>query len=198
MSIPNKSEDVDSFDHRSRGYEASFTQFLFFDRVQHIVLDLAASGKPPATVLDIGCGTGRLLRKAAALWPGVHLIGVDPAEGMLNEARRRSPEITFHLGQAESLPLPDASADLVMSTLSFHHWEDQPKGICEAARVLRPGGRFVLADILTPLRLARVFVHGRQTEPGGVRTMFTNAGLKVNYQRRRLGWIVLVTLGEVK
>ena len=198
MSIPDKSRDVADFDRRSKGYEASFSQVIFFDPVQRMVLDLASAGQPPETILDIGCGTGRLLRKAAARWPGAHLIGVDPADGMLREARQRSPNVLFYPGQAEALPLPDASVDLVMSTLSFHHWEDQPKGIREAARVLRPGGRFALADVLTPLLLARVFVHGRQTEPAAVRAMFTSAGLKVNYQHRRWLYIVLLTVGEAE
>ncbi len=150
MTIPDKSEDIESFDRRAGGYEASFTQRLFFDPVQRAVLDLAARDAPPENILDIGCGTGRLLRKAAARWPDARLIGVDPADGMIRQARQRTPQATFFSGQAEALPLPAASFDLITSTNSFHHWADQRQGIREVARTLRPGGQFVLADLLLP------------------------------------------------
>ncbi len=79
------------------------------------------------------------------------MIGVDAAEKMIEQATQLFPEAEFHVAMAEALPLPDASVDLAFSTLSFHHWANQAKGISEVARVLRPQGRFLLADITIPL-----------------------------------------------
>jgi SAM-dependent methyltransferase len=125
---PYQSRDVQRFERWSRTYEESWMQRRLFSRVHAAVLDLAATASPPAVVLDVGCGTGRLLRAAAARWPEAQLIGVDPAQGMVDVARELTPGATFHRGLAEALPLADASVDLVTSTLSFHHWRDQAAG----------------------------------------------------------------------
>jgi len=151
MSVrPSVSKDVDSFDHRSSGYEQSFLQGFFFDRVHQAALSLLPADVHPGSILDIGCGTGRLLRKAASRWPEAQLIGVDPAEGMIAVAHQQTPHGTFYISMAESLPLPDASVDLVLSTASFHHWADQAEGVRQVARALRAGGYFCLADIVPP------------------------------------------------
>ena len=124
MTIHPETEDVTSFERRSGTYEDSLMQFLFFDRFHRIALDAVPAGIQPESILDIGCGTGRLLRKAAIRWPTALLTGVDPAEGMVKEARHLTPQAQFLVSPAESIPLPDGSVDLVLSTLSFHHWQD--------------------------------------------------------------------------
>jgi ubiquinone/menaquinone biosynthesis C-methylase UbiE len=189
--------DVGHFDEWSRTYERSRLQRLIFDRMHAAVL--GALGEPrddaPATILDVGCGTGRLLRAAGARWPSVRLIGVDPAEGMVREARERTPGADLHVGSAEALPLPDASVDLVMSTLSFHHWRDQAQGLREIARVLRPGGRFVLADVSAPAWLARLFGNSRARSPKKLRALFMAAGLRVIAQRPVQSRLLTLTVG---
>ena len=100
-------DDVQTFDRRSSTYEHSFFQRLFFDRIHRAALNLIPTEFNPEAILDIGCGTGRLLRKAAVRWPGARLSGVDPAEGMIREARRLTPGATFYVSTAESLALPD-------------------------------------------------------------------------------------------
>ncbi len=194
--MSNQSEDVQSFERRSSTYEASFFQGLFFDRIHRLALRAVPAGFQPETILDIGCGTGRLLRKAHLRWPAAHLIGVDPAEGMVEAARRLTPAAAFHVSLAESLPFPDASVDLVLSTISFHHWQDQPQAVRQIARVLRPAGYFVLVDILMPLGLGRIHPHGRQTDPATVRGMAVQAGLDVQAQRRAMSAFMLVTVGR--
>jgi ubiquinone/menaquinone biosynthesis C-methylase UbiE len=70
------------FNRWAERYDRHWAQRLFFDRIHRAVLALAgASGPAPARVLDVGCGTGRLLEQAAARWPGAELVGVDPAGG---------------------------------------------------------------------------------------------------------------------
>lgn len=192
-------DDVQRFDRWSRTYDRSWSQPLFFDRIHRTVLNRLAidsNGVPPESVLDVGCGTGRLLRLAGQRWPAARLLGVDPAEGMVKVASRLTPAATFYVGSAESLPLPSASVHVVVSTLSFHHWKDQVAGISEIARVLVPGGRFILADFLLPLGLSRITTHLRSNEPAAVRELFTQAGITVQVQERAVWHVVLVTSGR--
>jgi ubiquinone/menaquinone biosynthesis C-methylase UbiE len=195
--MKQETDDVREFNLRSATYESSWEQWLFFDRLQRAVLGLVESGANPESILDVGCGTGRLLRKAGKRWPNARLIGVDPAGGMIEKARLLMPDATFYVSMAESLPLPDASADLAFSTASFHHWRDKAQGVREVRRVLRPRGRFFLADIWPPLGLSRIFRHFRVNEPARVRDIFVRAGLNVQAQRKLMGRFLLVTTGIV-
>lgn len=198
MIMMPESNDGDRFDRWSRTYEDSWLQSLFFDRVHHAVLALIASDTKPESILDVGCGTGRLLRKAGVRWPGVRLIGVDPSEGMIAVARHLTPDATFSVGAAESLPLPDASVAVVVSTASFHHWRDEMAGLREVARVLRPGGRFVLADPTLPVWVSKLIPHfgaNRSHTPAALVTSFAQAGLQIRGQQRVLFRAILVTVG---
>ena len=94
------------------------------------------------TVLDLGCGTGALLR---ALQPAVGL-GVDTSEAMLACARRRSPSTRFERISGPSLPLPDSSVDTAISLLSWRYLDWDPM-LTELVRVLRPGGRLLVVDM---------------------------------------------------
>jgi ubiquinone/menaquinone biosynthesis C-methylase UbiE len=196
MVAKQENKDVQEFNRRSMTYEDSLEQWFFFDRLHKAVLDLVESRAHPKSIVDVGCGTGRLLRKARERWPDAQLIGVDPAEGMVEKARSLMPSATFYVSMAESLPLPDASADLVFSTMSYHHWADQVKGVREMARVLRPKGHLFLADIWPPIGLAKVMRHFQSNDPARVREVLTQAGLKIQAQRRRRGLWLLVTIGE--
>ena len=190
--------DVEQFNRRAATYENASSQGYFFDRVQRRVLKLAKEKCEPRDILDVGCGTGRLLRKAKQQWSNAHLVGIDAAAKMIQQATQLFPEAEFHVAMAEALPLPDASVDLAFSTLSFHHWANQAKGISEIARVLRPQGLFVLADITIP-RWMLVFVrHFRHNNPAKIREMFTQAGLTVELQQQPLRWsrVLLVTAGR--
>ncbi len=196
MTIQPESEDIQSFERRSGTYENSFLQNLFFDRTHRLALNAIPAETRPESILDVGCGTGRLLRKAATRWPSARLIGVDPAEGMVKEARRLTPGALFYVSPAELLPLPAESIDLALSTLSFHHWQDQAQGVKQIARVLHPGGFFVLVDILMPFGLQKINRHGRQVAPSALGEMFAGAGLYVQAQRRVMSRFMLMTIGR--
>ncbi len=143
MLPKNNADDIEKFNRWASTYESSRVQNFLVDRVHRAVLELLVTAEP-RRVLDIGCGTGRLLRTMGARWPAAQLTGVDAAEGMVEVARRLMPTATFYTGVAEALPLPDASADLVLGTLSFHHWHDRAAGVREVGRVLRP---FMFASV---------------------------------------------------
>jgi ubiquinone/menaquinone biosynthesis C-methylase UbiE len=189
--------DIERFDHWASTYEHSWLQRAFFDRAHQATLALAAGIVPePGSVLDVGCGTGKLLRRAHTSWPQAQLIGVDPAEGMIEMAKRLTPNATFFPGMAEALPLEDASVDLVLSTASFHHWQDQAAGLREIARVLRPGGSFILVDVSFPDWWVRVFRLKRFHSPAGLRTLFIQAGLHVQTQQPLTWRRWLATVGK--
>ncbi len=142
-------EDVAYFNEWSKTYDRSLLQTIFFTRIHaHMLrlLDRELDGNAPSRIVDVGCGTGRLLTAAARRWPGARLVGADPAEGMVSEAHRLRPDLEVRLATAEALPFEEAVAEIVTTSLSFHHWQDQAKGIAEIARILRPGGLFCIAD----------------------------------------------------
>jgi ubiquinone/menaquinone biosynthesis C-methylase UbiE len=102
------------------------------------------------SVLDIGCGTGELLARLEE-WQPAHLAGLDISANMIAAAREKlGPQVDLHVGDAESLPWPDGSFDLVTCTNSFHHYPDPTRALAEIKRVLIPGGWLVLADIALP------------------------------------------------
>jgi ubiquinone/menaquinone biosynthesis C-methylase UbiE len=154
------------------------------------------NGTAPARVLDIGCGTGRLLRRAALRWPSAHFIGVDPAEGMIRKARLLTPGMELHVGQGEEIPLPDSSIDVAFSTISFHHWEDQAAGVREVARVLRTGGWFCLADGVIPAGASSLIPHTRIHTRKEMAALFRQAGLRVAVQRSLMAGTVMATVGR--
>lgn len=197
MTTANRKRDVERFEQWSSTYEDSWMQRAFFDPAHHAALTLAAGVvHKPASVLDVGCGTGRLLRQAGTYWPEARLIGVDPANGMIEMAKRLTPNATFYTGTAEALPLQDASVDLALSTISFHHWRDQAAGIREIARVLRPGGYFLLVDMSFPDWLVRVLRLKRVHSRARLQTLFRQAGLQAQAQKRVAWRGSLATVGK--
>lgn len=116
-----------------------------FDLGQNIVDFLQNSG----TVVDLGCGPGLLLDRLAS--QAERIIGVDNSSRMLDAAARllpRTPEVSLRIGDLEHLPLRDAEADAAVMSLVLHHLIAPQAGIAEMGRVVRPGGRVVLADFL--------------------------------------------------
>jgi len=197
MTTTHREKDIERFDHWSSTYEQSWMQRALFDPAHQATLDLAAGiVHQPESVLDVGCGTGKLLSQARTYWPEAHLIGVDPANGMLEMAKRLTPNATFFPSMAEGLPLQDASVDLALSTISFHHWQDQAAGIREIARVLRHGGYLLLVDLSLPDWLVRVFRLKRVHSRARLQALFQQAGLQVQTQQKIAWRRWLATVGK--
>ena len=104
-------------------------------------------------MLDLGCGVGHTLRRVA---PNVRMaVGADATAGMLAGARALMAQegitnVALVVTAAEQLPFLEAEFDGVTCRLAAHHFADVPRAFAEVARVLRPGGRFVLADNYAP------------------------------------------------
>jgi len=142
-----------------------------YDRLSHrlllgslfrgIAADVAATAPDGARVLEVGCGPGHLaIRLAVEHALDVTGLDLDPAMNDLARANairaesRDERRPSFLVGDVGALPFPDESFDLVVSTLSMHHWADPPAGLAEIGRVLRPDGRAVIWDFrpgFTPL-----------------------------------------------
>jgi malonyl-CoA O-methyltransferase len=114
----------------------------------------------PDVVLDLGCGTGRGAEALAARWPEARVIGLDAAPGMLAVARQRpvAARLEWLQADAEVIPLPDATVDVVFSNLLLPFCGDIDAVFAEVARILKPRGLFSFTtfgpDTLAELRAA--------------------------------------------
>ena len=104
----------------------------------------------PRVVLDVGCGTGTLTIAAAEVLPEARVVGLDGDRKVLDLARRKagSERVEWVEGLADELPFADGDVDALVTTLVFHHLPLSIKkaALTEFRRVLRPGGRLVVAD----------------------------------------------------
>lgn len=126
------------------------------DRLRLLTLDQALL-KSGESILDVGCGTGGVTIPAKIrVGENGSAAGIDPAPEMIAVARRKAEragiEIDFRVGVIESLPFPDGAFDAVTSSLMMHHLPEhvQVKGRSEIRRVLKPGGRLLIADMMRP------------------------------------------------
>ena len=139
----------------------------------------AADIRPGFQVLDLCCGPG--LVTGAAARRGAAASGLDFSPAMLTEARAAYPGLCFHEGDAEAVPLADASFDAVVSNFGIHHVPRPERALAEVFRVLRPGGRFAFTNWANPadniawqLLFDAVRLHG---DPGAAKAPPSGGGL---------------------
>lgn len=147
-----------------------------------------------ADVLDLGCGAGHVSFHAAPLVTSV--TAYDLSDSMLsvvadNASQRGLNNIRTCKGTAESLPFENNTFDLVLSRYSAHHWHDVEKALREVHRVLKPGGKGIFIDVVSPghplldiylqtVEVLRDTSHIRDYSAGEWSGMFNNAGLFVS------------------
>ena len=139
-------------------YDA-LSRLLLGPFLARIAADVAAVAPEGARVLEVGCGPGRLSIRLARQH-GLEMTGLDLDPAMIARAQantnrpgngdQRRP--SFLVGDMAALAFPDRSFDLVVSTLSMHHWADPAAGLTELGRVLRPGGRALIWDFRPGVR----------------------------------------------
>ena len=114
-------------------------------------LALATTGIGGGAILELGVGTGETAAAVLAVHPAARLVGIDESEPMLARARDRFPGADLRVQRLEE-PLPEGSYDLVVSALTVHHLDAAGKAdlFRRVRGRLRPGGRFVLADVVIP------------------------------------------------
>jgi len=138
-------EVVAGYDHWAATYEGEPNPLI---RVEE-PLTLALIGEVQGQrVLDVGCGTGRYCALLAQR--GATVTGVDPSQGMLEQARRKigaGRRFELRHGTLEEAGFPGEQFDLVVSALAMSHLPELEPALREGARVLKPGGRIVISDI---------------------------------------------------
>lgn len=128
------------------------TARLFVGIHRRVVEDVAANAPAGATVLDAGCGSGRLAVQLARRRPDLQVRGIDLEPGMVQVACRRAEQeklasrVQFTVADLADLPLPTDSVDVIVSTASLHHWADAGAVVASLSRVLRPEGRLWIYD----------------------------------------------------
>lgn len=136
------------FDCWAPSYDWLFPS-VFYQTVHRRLLDYVHLPET-ANVLDLGCGTGRLLNRLAAHFPNLRGTGLDLSPNMLRQARQRNrhhPRLIFIQGNVEALPFAKGQFDAVFSTLSFLHYPRPEQVMAQISRVLRSQRNFYLADI---------------------------------------------------
>ena len=137
----------------------TLSRLLLSPLVKRIAADIASVAPADARVLEVGCGPGHLSIRLARQH-GLEVTGLDLDPAMVTRARANTDRAanrggrrpTFLVGDAAALAFPDRSFDLVISTLSMHHWADPAAGLAEIGRVLRPGARTLIWDLRPDVR----------------------------------------------
>jgi ubiquinone/menaquinone biosynthesis C-methylase UbiE len=159
---------VRKYDCWAASYDSSQLQAVLYGPVHDAVLRYGRRHVPhPRWILDVGCGTGRLLAQLESAYPHARLAGVDASPRMLNRAvtARGQHPVRFAAAAAERLPFADAVFDLVVVTLSVSHWGDAAAGLAEISRVMAPDATLVAAEVLRP-GPSRPLAARRHREPG--------------------------------
>ncbi|MFD4462722.1 class I SAM-dependent methyltransferase [Nocardia sp. NPDC058480] len=151
-----------------------FTSVFFLGRHRRLLAEFVtlSGARLGARALDIGCGPGKLVRALGeAVGPSGAAVGVDPSATAVadNSDRDRAAHYRYVVGPAQSLPLTDAEFDVVTCTFVMHHIPESQRdaAIAEMWRVVRPGGRLLLADASPSPRMRKVLslLLGRGGDP---------------------------------
>jgi ubiquinone/menaquinone biosynthesis C-methylase UbiE len=193
-SSPKKSSSRLHFDRWAARYERDRTSRWLATLQEEALaaLDLRADDR----LLDVGCGTGAAVRRAAALVE--RATGVDLSPAMIARARELAPDlrnVEFHEADSEHLPFPDGAFTAVLCTTSFHHYPDPGQATREMARVLVAGGRAVIGDACSDRPATRILdlalqvfqrshVHFQRSEE--LESLLAEAGL--SHQATRFLW----------
>ncbi|MEM9482070.1 MAG: class I SAM-dependent methyltransferase [Cyanobacteria bacterium P01_F01_bin.116] len=146
MNVSTKKKQL--FDRWAPFYDFILTS-VFYQAIHKRLLDYVELPEK-ANILDIGCGTGRLLNRLAAKYPDLQGTGLDFSAEMLRQARRSNlhrPRLIFVPGNAAPLRFVDNQFDAVFNTISFLHYAEPERVLAEVYRVLRPNGMFYLVDL---------------------------------------------------
>src|SRR5687768_16219568 len=140
-----------SFEGRSSRTYDFVSRRVLRGAYRRLAADVAGAASDGGAVLDVGTGPGVLLVELAARRPDLRLPGVDRSADMIAAAARNLRHLgdraSARVGDVASLPFPDRSFDLIVSSLSLHHWEHPEAAVPELARILRPGGRVHIYDL---------------------------------------------------
>jgi len=180
---------MSQYHFRPETYEALMAEEVpSYGRLQEEVA-AAAVREGVTRILDLGTGTGVTARRVLDLHPHAQMVGVDESPEMLAAARRVLPaEADLYVARLQD-PLPSGLFDLVVSALAIHHLDGAAKAdlFRRVAAVLRPGGRFVVGDVIVPDDPSDVVtpIDGVYDQPSSVTEQLT--------QLRAAGFVAIIT-----
>ncbi|MDG7008491.1 MAG: methyltransferase domain-containing protein [Nitrososphaerota archaeon] len=108
-------------------------------------------------ILDVGAGSGRVADRVMKASGGAEVYAVDPNEKRAESMKKEFPAIRSSVASAESLPFTDSFFDKVYSTMALHHFSDLDRALYEVARVLKPGGSFIVLEVEPGSKLGSLF-----------------------------------------
>ena len=196
------------FEKWALSYDQSrLNEFVFFPTIRSVLEEIAAweasrdqQADQSFRMLDVGCGTGTLLSLVAENPRAERLVGLDYAEEMVRRASEKfagsehAGKLHAVRGDAERLPFPDASFDIVTCCNSFHHYPHQAEAIRGFRRVLRPGGVLILVDgfrdnvigwVVFDVAVSLVEGHVHHCAWSEIKRMVTDAGFAGLRQRKK-------------
>lgn len=193
-SRENYNRIADNYDNTYDGrFTKEFKELLLEER----------SLKPGDAVLDVACGNGTLLKMISERWE-IKGSGIDISEKMIENAKRKCPDMTFEVGPCERSSFPGSTFDVITVCAAYHHFPDVKAFAQEANRLLKPNGLLFIADVYYSflrglVNLILPFSHAgdvRCYSPKEIRTNFESHGFKLIGFKKR-GVIQLVEMQRV-
>lgn len=180
--------NAEKWNARAETYDQSRFDFMRF--MQKRTIRFVAL-KPGISLLDIGCGTGWAVRYTAKLLDGKgNFYGIDISSRMIERAIEQTSQqsnIRFQVANAEALPFPDESFDVLLCTNSFHHYKNPIRVLVGMKRVLRPSGMLYITELTRDSLFAKLLddryrkkeqAHVRYYSTKEYQNMFAEAGLE--------------------
>ncbi len=158
MNMPGRYSRIQSWAHDTLIADRALNLHDYILESTHLAEIL--SQRVERNLLDVGCGGGQAAIRMKERYPYLNITGIDTSKEMIasaaRRARRKGYAIQFEVADAQVLPFPDASFDVVYSFGSAKHWPDPLKGIAECWRALMPGGELLIADATSDATLQEV------------------------------------------
>lgn len=175
-------------------YDNPLPQKIFYGRIHKKLLNKLGH-QDFTNIMDVGCGTGKLIEKMTGCWPKADFSGLDISPEMLEVAKNKNyncNSISFLNNTVYKIPVEDNQFDLITSTISSHFYQDFDLALKELFRVLKPGGVLIMASLsngslrLLPGNLGRFIAtpHLVLRSPKFQKQSFQEAGfesIKANY-----------------
>ena len=196
---------MNKYDWLARRYDSRW-RFYLRESIRRTLAHVET--QPGHRLLDVGCGTGRLLSAVAAAHPDTALVGVDLSHGMLSVARSSVASARLIQGRAEQLPVASGSVDWLVTTSVFHYVQEPFAARREFRRVLKPGGTLVLTDWSADYPTMRLQARWSKSTDAAFRHVYTAlelqailvaAGFDVSVETYKINWYWgLMTVRAVK
>lgn len=173
-----------SFEKRAPKYDNGF-EGKFLAKFYKLLLK-AVKLEQESAVLDVGCGTGTLLKRISDNY-SINGYGIDIEEKMLDVAKKKCPEMNISLARCEETSFGNQTFDVIVSCMAYHHFADKKGFAKEASRIIKIGGSLYIADVHLPLIIRKtinaiLYIHriaGKFCTPQDICNNFQEYGFRL-------------------